>query len=758
MFKTIKRIHFVGIGGSGMSGIAEVLLKLGYSVTGSDLAEGAVVERLRSLGAKIYIGHKAENVKGAHVVVTSTAVAKSNPEVKQALANDVPVIPRIEMLAEIARLKYTIAIAGTHGKTTTTSLVGQILTSAGLDPTVIVGGRLKSVGTGGVLGKGDFLVAEADESDGSFLKLSPAISVITNIDDDHMDYYKTEKNLLSAFSQFADKIPFYGVTLICVDDPGVRKIISGIRRRYETYGLGKNADWQAHKIHMSELGSKFDVSYKGEKLGTVISPLSGQHNVLNTLAAVAVGTHAGLSFEAVAQGVADFEGVGRRIEVKGMIDGITVVDDYGHHPTEIKATLSAARSRWPKSKLVVIFQPHRYTRTKALYREFAHVLSEADQLYLMPIYPAAEKPIKGVSSHLIAKNIKKKNWKMWLGETSFKDLRGSLEKGDVFLTLGAGDVWKVGEKLLKQASTLVENITTALPQLGSRLKLEEPLARHTTWAIGGPAEVYVEVHTLQELRAVQKVCQSLKAPMFLLGWGSNVLIPDEGIRGCVIRLRGEFESIHFSGNRVKVGGGVHLPRLANMCASRNLSGTEGLAGVPGTVGGALMTNAGTPRGVIGDVVEMVEILERDGQVKKLERSDIQLSYRQSNLVGRWVISAELALKLSDNGVAKDKIREELMNREKTQPLGTKNVGSVFKNPPNDYAARLIEAVGLKGKAYGNVRFSPKHANFMENTGGATAQDALALMSEAQKLVKEKFNISLEPEVKIISPRDLINHA
>jgi UDP-N-acetylmuramate--alanine ligase len=749
MFKTIKHIHFVGIGGAGMSGIAEVLLKLGYVVTGSDLAEGAVVERLRKLGAKIAIGHRADNVKGAHVVVTSTAVSKTNPEVKQALAVDIPVIPRIEMLAEIARLKYTIAIAGTHGKTTTTSLVGRILMSSGLDPTVIVGGRLRSVGTGGVLGKGDFLVAEADESDGSFLKLSPAVSVITNIDDDHMDYYKTEKNLLNAFATFADKIPFYGVTLICADDPGVRKIISRIQRKYETYGLGKNVDWQASKIVMTEFGATFQVTYKGQVLGMINSPLSGTHNVLNCLAAIGVSTHIGISFDRIAQGVADFDGVGRRIEFKGNIGGAIIVDDYGHHPTEIKATLQALRSRWPKARLTVLFQPHRYSRTKALYREFAHVLSEADQLYLLPIYAAGEKPIKGVSTHLIAKNLKKKEGKLWVGDTSFRELHESLRPTDVVLTLGAGDVWKIGEKLLKEASPLVAKIASALPKLGPRLKLAEPLARHTTWAIGGPADVYAEVHNLEELKTVQSICRAMNVPIFILGWGSNVLLPDEGIRGCVIRLRGEFETIQFNGNKVKVGGGVHLPRLANICANRNLSGTEALAGVPGTVGGALMTNAGTPRGVIGDVVESVEVLEADGKTKIIPKAELRLGYRSSNLLGRWIIGAELLLQPSTNGGSKEKIKEELTHREKTQPLGTKNVGSVFKNPPNDHAARLIEAVGLKGKAVGRVRFSPKHANFMENTGGASAKEVLALMSEAQKLVKQKFGVDLEPEVKII---------
>ncbi len=750
MFKKIKHIHFVGIGGAGMSGIAEVLLKLGYRVSGSDLSKGDAALRLEKLGATVHKGHHAKNMEGADVVVTSTAIDKKNPEVAASHKSGIPVIPRIEMLAEIARLKYTIAIAGTHGKTTTTSLVASIFHEAKLDPTVVVGGRLQAVGTGGVLGNGDYLIAEADESDGSFLKLSPTISVVTNIDNDHLDYYKTIARLEDAFVEFAGRVPFYGSTYLCGDDPLVRKILPRLSRRYAIYGFDKKFYLSAdHVKYTEEGGTQFDVYLKGKLLGHVTSPLAGRHNVLNALAAIAVGLHADIPFEIIAAGLANFRGVGRRIEQKGEASGVLIVDDYGHHPTEIKATLAAVRSRWPKRRLVAMFQPHRFSRTQILWKQFSNALKPADKIILMNIYPAGEKPIRGVSSQLIARGLSKTKCTFWSDGISVADLEKEVKPGDLLLTLGAGDVWKWGEALFHSLSSLATQLTMDFPELAERIKHEEPLSRHCTWAIGGPAEAYVEVQKAAELKNVMAWCRERSIPIFFLGWGSNVLLPDEGLRGVVIRLRGEFESIEFDGDRVRVGAGVHLPKLAKACVDKGLAGVEALAGVPGTVGGALMTNAGTPRGVIGDVVQTVDIIQPDGNVKTISRDQIDLQYRQSNLKGQWIVGASLLLKLSDNGAAKERLKWELQSREKTQPLGTKNVGSVFRNPEGDYAARLIEAAGLKGKAFGPIRFSPKHANFIENTGGATAKDALKLIRLAQTTVKEKFNIDLHPEVIVV---------
>jgi len=451
MFKKIQHIHFVGIGGSGMSGIAEVLVTLGYKVSGSDLKDSPVTRRLQKLGARIFIGHQASNIEGAHVVVTSTAVDAQNPEVVAARAKNVSIIPRIEMLAELARLKYTIAIAGTHGKTTTTSMVASVLQAGSLDPTIIVGGRLKYIDSGARLGQGDYLVAEADESDGSFLKLSPAIAVITNIDNDHLDYYGTFERICEAFVQYASRVPFYGCVIACLDDPHLRVQLPRMTRRVVTYGFDAAAQVRADRLRAGPDGSTFDLVAQGDVLGEIHLQVSGRHNVLNALAAVAVGRELGIAFTKIAGSLASFEGVGRRMEIKGEKDGWTVIDDYGHHPTEVRATLAALRERYPKRRLVVLFQPHRYTRTEALCDDFANCFRQADRVFILDIYPAGEKPLPGVSSDLILKAMRKTHpgASGLASPVDIAQVRSELKPGDVVITLGAGDVWKLGEQLLE---------------------------------------------------------------------------------------------------------------------------------------------------------------------------------------------------------------------------------------------------------------------------------------------------------------------
>ncbi|MBL8024334.1 MAG: UDP-N-acetylmuramate--L-alanine ligase [Elusimicrobia bacterium] len=450
MFKKIKNIHFVGIGGSGMSGIAEVLLTLGYSVSGSDAKESDVTRRLAGMGAKIFLGHRADHVGGAHVVVTSTAVQPDNPEVIEAHGQKIPVIPRIEMLAELARLKYTIAVGGTHGKTTTTSLISLVLQAGGLDPTVIVGGRMHNLGTGARVGRGEYLVAEADESDGSFLKLAPTLAVVTNIDDDHLDYWGTLSNLVSGFERFANKVPFYGRVILGVDDLGSRKIGDKIRRPLLTYGISPDADIQARDICPGPEGTTFSVYRFGTLLGDIHWNVPGRHNVINSLAAVAAGLELDVPFLKIAEALASFQGVGRRLEWKGERGGVAVMDDYGHHPTEIKATLQALKERFPQRRAVVVFQPHRYSRTRNLADEFAASFSQADVVGLLDIYAASEAPLPGVTSDWLAERVRAQGVSVTrlTAETGPATLRGLVKKGDVVLTLGAGDVWRWGEQLL----------------------------------------------------------------------------------------------------------------------------------------------------------------------------------------------------------------------------------------------------------------------------------------------------------------------
>jgi UDP-N-acetylmuramate--alanine ligase len=441
----------IGIGGAGMSGIAEVLLNLGHRVSGSDLKESPVTQRLKTLGANIYYGHDRNHIQNADVVVYSSAVTSANPEITEAKEKMIPIIPRAEMLAELMRMKYGIAVAGTHGKTTTTSLIAAVLAEGGIDPTVIIGGKLNIYGSNAKLGQGDFLVAEADESDGSFLKLSPIITVITTIDSDHLDHYQDMESLQKAFVEFSNKVPFYGVNVLCLDDFNIQTILPFLKKRSITYGLNTQADYQGIEIAFRGLESQFQVLCRGERLGKFILSVPGIHNIQNALAAVAVARELGLPVTKIQKGIEEFKGVERRFHIRAELKGVTIVDDYGHHPTEIKVTLSAAKQVWRDRRLLVVFQPHRFTRTHLLLKEFLTAFYQADHLVLTEIYGAGETPIEGVNGESLFKGIKEHGHKSVVLIPDMGDvvthLLDELKAGDVVLTLGAGDVWKAGIEL-----------------------------------------------------------------------------------------------------------------------------------------------------------------------------------------------------------------------------------------------------------------------------------------------------------------------
>ncbi|HSW63821.1 MAG TPA: UDP-N-acetylmuramate--L-alanine ligase [Dissulfurispiraceae bacterium] len=457
MFTHYRALHFVGIGGVGMSGIAEVLHNLGYDVTGSDAKESETTVRLRDLGIRVFIGHHPSNIGRSHVVVVSSAVKADNPEVVSARSKAVPVITRAEMLAELGRLKYGVLVAGAHGKTTTTSLIATIVGEGGLDPTVVIGGKLKAIGSNAKLGQGEFLVAEADESDGSFLKLSPTIAVITNIDKEHMDFFHDMDSMKRAFLSFINKVPFYGIAIVCIENEHVREILPHISRRCVTYGLTESADIYAKNITNEGPRMQFDAFIRGESLGTFILPMPGIHNVLNSLSAIAAAMELRIPVEIIRRALASFGGIHRRFERKGEVAGILVYDDYGHHPAEILAVLSAARRCFGDHRIVAAFQPHRYSRTHDQMEAFAACFRDADRLYLLDIYAAGEKPIEGVSSAVLCKKIAENGfadaYHLPDKESAAADICDDLKPGDVVFTLGAGDVYKVGERILQiQAS------------------------------------------------------------------------------------------------------------------------------------------------------------------------------------------------------------------------------------------------------------------------------------------------------------------
>lgn len=444
LLRQFQRIHLVGIGGSGMSGIAEVLLTLGFSVTGSDVKASSVTDRLAALGAQIYIGHRAEQVDNAHVVVMSSAIAPDNVEVVEAHRRKIPVIPRAEMLAELMRLKYGIAVAGAHGKTTTTSLVATVLAAGGLDPTFVVGGRVRQAGAHARVGQGEFMVVEADESDRSLLLLSPVIAVITSIDREHLDQYGTLEAIQDTFAEFANRVPFYGVVILALDDPNVRALLPRLKRSTLTYGTSPQADLVIREIALQGERSEFSLAFRGEDLGRFVLPTPpGVHNVRNAAAAAAVGLFVGLSPEQIRQGLAGFQGVGRRFEVKGVVAGVTLIDDYGHHPTEIRATLEAAR-QCAYRRLLVCFQPHRYSRTQWLWEEFTGAFDLADRLIVTDIYPAGEAAIEGITGTRLAEAIaaaghRAVEYRPTPAE-AMKRLAEIAEPGDALLAIGAGNV------------------------------------------------------------------------------------------------------------------------------------------------------------------------------------------------------------------------------------------------------------------------------------------------------------------------------
>lgn len=453
MFGKIKHIHLVGIGGTGMSGIAELLLNLGYRVSGSDLVTSEVTQRLVALGGKITKGHSSSNVEDADVVVYSSAVKPDNVELVEARRKGIPVIPRAEMLAELMRMKQGIAVGGAHGKTTTTWLIGLVMAAAGLDPTIIVGGRLKALGTNAKLGGGPYLVAEADESDGSFLRLSPNVAVATTIDEEHLDHYPDLEAIKTSFVEFLNKVPFYGAAVVCLDEENIQAILPRIIRRVVTYGFSQQADVRATDVSPDGLNVTFNVRLRDSKLGSILLRMPGRHNIANALAAVAVGLELDIPFPAISEGISQFTGIARRLEVRGEVGDIVFIDDYAHHPTEIAATLETIKSMW-KRRIVAVFQPHRYTRTRALWDKLGRSFYDADMVIVIPIYAAGEDPIPGVTSSLVAEAATKSGHRSVAciedRQELIEHLLSVLQPGDAVVTLGAGDVWKVATETMEK--------------------------------------------------------------------------------------------------------------------------------------------------------------------------------------------------------------------------------------------------------------------------------------------------------------------
>jgi len=778
-------VHLVGIGGIGLSAIARVLHGWGYIVSGSDLQPSALLEDLIAEGIVAYPGHKAGQVAGADLVVVSSAIPAKNPELREAKRLEIPVVKREQFLAALTAGKRTIAVAGTHGKTTTSAMIAWTLAQAALDPTFIVGGLLQNLGTNARAGSGPHFVIEADEYDRAFLGLNPDVAVVSALEHDHPDCYPTLEAMTAAFHEFAGRVVKGGLLIVCGEDPEGRELGARLQaqgRRVETYGLGAGWDWWAQGVELGN-SAAFEVWHRGKQLGTCALQIPGRHNVLNALAALAACHEAGVEFGLAAAALTRFKGTARRFEVKGQVEGVTVVDDYAHHPTEIEATLAAARLKYPGRSIWAVFQPHTYSRTAALLEGFAGAFGDADHVIVTEIYAAREENTPGVSGGGLVDRMAHPDARYVPAlDSAAAAVLERVQTGDVVITLGAGDGYLIGERVLDAlrgrrhgpvlapldmrqggARTAGEH-ASALERLAAALAAAlgadavhrgELLARYTTLRVGGPADLLVVVDTVPALRqAVALACQQ-GLPFRVLGSGANVLVSEAGVRGLVVINRARGITFPASGG-VRAESGALLATVARECVLRGLAGLEWAATIPGTVGGAVVGNAGAWGGNVASALISATVLERGETVVEWPVERFEYNYRFSilkqqavpGLLPAVVLEAHFALQRGDRGALEAQVADMAARRKASQPPGA-TCGSVFKNPPGDYAGRLIEAAGLKGARRGNAEISPLHANFVVNHGGATADDIQALIALARQEVRAQFGIVLEPEIQLV---------
>ena len=762
--ETERHIHLIGIGGAGLSAIATVLLESGYTVSGSDEQSTVFTERLQQSGARVYIGHQEHNLAGAKMVLASSAIPNSNPELQAAREQGLKVLTRQELLGTLMAGRTGCAVAGTHGKTTVTALLATCLMRAGLDPTFIIGGVISDLGINAHHGDGEPFVVEADEYNHMFLGLRPTLAIITNVDYDHPDCYSSMADMKAAFREFAMLIPPEGRLIINQDDACARDIgaeAKGAGVPVVSYALQREADWRAEDVQRgADGGCDFTLrSRSGQSALQAAIGLPGEHNVSNALAVLAAADFFGVSTAALLPTLQGFTGVERRFDLKGDAGGVTVVDDYAHHPTEIRATLSAARTRFQRRSLWVMFQPHTFSRTRVLLAEFAASFADADHVVLMDIFPSREEDDGTVSSADIHELMDHKHSHL-LGthEEATHFLTERLQPGDVLMTLGAGDGYRVGEKILelrREAAYVAEDDSEGLAaHFGGRLRRQEPLARYTSARIGGPADYFLQAQSADELAKAVQAGWRAGMPVVIFGSGSNVLVSDRGVRGLVVQ--NQARKVEFLENgtdlRVRAESGTVLAALARMCLARGAAGLEWAVSVPGTVGGALVGNAGAHGADMAGSIFLAVILQRGMGTQSWPVEELQLDYRTSRFKkasGEFaVLNTEFVLTRADAELLKQKAAKFSQRRRQTQPPGA-SIGSMFKNPPGDHAGRLLEAAGLKGMRIGQAEISRVHANFFVNLGGATAGQVRALIDRAREAVRTQFDIPLELEIQFI---------
>jgi UDP-N-acetylmuramate--alanine ligase len=747
-----KQIHLIGVAGSGMSGIAGLLLELGHRVSGCDRVSTLETQRLERLGLKFHLPQTAEATHGAELVIYSSAIKVGNPSYDEAVRLGLQMVRRAEALAALMHLKQGIVVAGMHGKTTTSAMAAHVLRAGGLDPSHYVGAEIPILGTNAHWEKnGQYFVVEGDESDGTLRLYRSQHAIVLNVEEEHLDFYADLAAIDEVFNRFMDQVS--GAIFYCADDPNAARLCRK-RGKAIAYGERADADYQYRNLRADKTESRFEVWKKGQLLGEVTVGVPGRHNASNALAVVALATELGMPFKKISQALKSFRGARRRFEVKLQNASYMVIDDYGHHPTEIKATLATAKTLGAK-RLIVMFQPHRYTRTAALAKEFGEAFRGADLVFITDIYAASELPIEGVSGQTIVSEIQACR----SAPTVYVPRRNRLhrrvariiEPGDLVLSLGAGDIHEEAAKLVQDLE-LADQLRTVMG--AGEVRLYEPLSKHTTLRVGGPAQFWVEPETRGGLANVLEFSTANRLPITLVGRGSNLLVRDGGIPGVVVHLaRGDFLELKAEGLEIHAGAGVKLKQIATAARNAGIGGFEWMEGIPGGVGGSLRMNAGAMGAEMFQRVVSVDVVNARGEFATLLPEQMQVEYRHvPTLRDRYAVSAVFRGEPAGIEGIDRLLAESNRKRKTTQPIAA-SAGCIFKNPRECPAGKLVEALGLKNKKIGAARVSEIHGNFMINEGGARAHDILQLISEVQAAAKQKRGIDLQTEVQIVGVDD-----
>lgn len=779
-------IHFLGIGGISMSGLARILHAWGYTVSGSDRQASVVTEHLESLGIRIQIGHDQTDLAGDAdvVVVTPRAIPGAPEEIRAAVANGAQIVRRGQLLGMLANARTSVAVAGSHGKSSTSGMMSSALTELGLDPSYSVGATVSSTGLSADSGAGAHMIVEADEFDRALLWLTPDVGVVTTISFDHPDHFADQDAYDRAFVEFALQVRPGGTLLTSSDDPGCQRLLATLRSQesrpgfsVQTFGQGQDADWTYRR-----LDDRWAISGPDGVEHQLDLKAPGRHNAANATAAVAAMHALGIAIPDAIRGTGAFTGVGRRFEHKGTISGIDIIDDYAHHPDEVRATVAGARERYPGRRIVVLFQPHTFSRTAILLEEFSASLDEADLPVLLEIFPAGEENTHGVSSHSIALGMRKRTEVIATPSEAVDWLSARLRSGDVVITMGAGDVTLVGDRLLQvmgQATSLVDTENTSPKRTsrpiraGGRKKVETiplpgadvsihrdvDMSLHTTMRIGGHADFLVRASTPELLEAALAWADQESLPVTVIGGGSNLLVSDAGIRGMVIVVRTPGQKaaslLHVDdlGDSVELAVGAQAPIswVGRYCAEHGWAGMDWAVGLPGQIGGATVNNAGAHGTEIKDHLIGIDVFE-DGDIRRYDRHWLGSAYRMTRIKQAerprpWtIVRSRFRLAKGDPVELVVLADEHARFRRETQPTGACS-GSTFANPDGDFAGRLLEEAGFKGYQVGAMQFSPKHANWVINTGNGTARDAWALIQHARSVVIERYGIDLRPEIE-----------